>query len=132
MTKKRMKKELGKSIGAERMDSFNTGATRGNDDDKLDYEGFLSPIALKEYATYCHKHRTQVDGKIRASDNWQLGIPIFRYMKSLWRHFMDVWIAYRKWDPTINIKESLCATIFNAHGMLHEILKAEMAEKGKG
>jgi len=112
----------------ERMDSFDTGATRSNDDEKLDYEGILSPLTLREYVSYCNKHRTQADGKKRSSDNWQLGIPVSRYMKSLWRHFMDVWTAHRGWDKKIDIKESLCATIFNASGMLHEIIKAEIVD----
>jgi hypothetical protein len=110
----------------EKMSVFHTGATRSSDDGKLDYEGFLSPLALKRYAQYCHKHRTQADGKMRDSDNWQLGIPIPRYMKSLWRHFVDVWTSHRKCDDSIDLEESLCAVIFNANGMLHEILKAKV------
>ena len=53
------------------MRTFDTGATRDSDNDKLDYEGFLSPLVLRRYAEYLHKHRKQSDGKIRTSDNWQ-------------------------------------------------------------
>ncbi len=106
------------------MRTFNTGATRNNDDDKLDYEGFLSPRVLERYAQYLHKNRVQADGKLRDSDNWQKGIPTYAYMKSLWRHFMDVWkwhrLAVR--DRPEMMEEALCAVIFNASGYLFELL----------
>ncbi len=103
------------------MRRFTTGATRDGEDGKLDYEGFLSPIVLERYAQYMHKHRRQSDGTMRPSDNWQLGIPKDAYMKSLWRHFMDVWKAHR--GQKIDMDEALCALIFNAMGYLHERLK---------
>src|SRR5262249_20215749 len=55
---------------------FKTGATRDTDTGKLDYEGFLSPLVLKRYAEYMHQHRVMKDGAMRASDNWQRGIPL--------------------------------------------------------
>jgi len=114
------------------MRTFDSGATKDNDEDKFDYDGFLSPLVLQRYAEYMHKHRAQSDGKLRDSDNWQKGIPLTVYMKSLWRHFMDVWMWHRV--PTLKpylfrtldsdeIEESLCAVIFNASGYLHEVLK---------
>ena len=106
---------------------FESGATRDSDENKLDYEGFLSPIVLRRYAQYMCKHRKQSDGQLRDSDNWQKGIPIAQYMKSKWRHFMDTWSQWRaKIDHPIDqydIEESLCAELFNTMGMLHEILK---------
>jgi hypothetical protein len=110
------------------MREFETGATRDNDANKLDYDGFLSPLVLKRYAEYLHKHRVQADGKIRASDNWQKGIPLSAYMKSLWRHFMDVWTRHHYPSvkfPDMELQEALCAVIFNASGYLHELLKQE-------
>jgi hypothetical protein len=110
------------------MRQFETGATRDADDDKFDYEGFLSPTVLTRYAEYMHLHRVQKDGKLRDSDNWQKGIPIGVYMKSLWRHFMDVWKLYRtylggkKIDRYL-LEEALCACMFNVMGMLHEVSK---------
>ncbi len=105
---------------ARKMRQFETGATRDSDDDKFDYEGFLSPHALRRFAEYMHKHRHQADGKLRASDNWQKGIPLRQYMKSAWRHFMDLWLALRAddWD---NAEESACALLFNVQGILHEL-----------
>jgi hypothetical protein len=57
------------------MRNFTTGATRNSDVNKLDYEGFLSPVVLEEFAIYMQTHRKQADGKLRESDNWQKGIP---------------------------------------------------------
>lgn len=105
---------------------FETGATRDNDDKKLDYEGFLSPRVLQRYAMYMHKHRYQADGNIRDSDNWQKGIPKEAYMKSMWRHFMDVWMAWRNVGTPLTpygFQEALCALLFNVMGLLHELLK---------
>jgi len=106
-----------------KMREFETGATRDDDKDKLDFEGFLSPIVLERYAQYMHKNRVQADGKLRDSDNWQKGIPTDAYMKSKWRHFMATWVAYRYKRKGLDIEESLCAELFNTMGMLFEILK---------
>ena len=109
------------------MQKFDTGATRSADTDKPDPEGFFSPLALHAYMLYMHKHRKQSDGTLRASDNWQKGIPLNNYAKSLWRHTFDVW-AHHRGLPEIATEaqiESLCATIFNAMGYLHELLKSQ-------
>lgn len=109
----------------QQMRTFDTGATRDSEDGKLDYDGFLSPLTLRRYAEYMHKHRKQSDGKIRASDNWQKGIPLAAYMKSLWRHLIQLWANHR--NPRESYKsemeDALCAIIFNASGYLHELLK---------
>jgi len=114
------------------MASFQTGATRTSDNGKLDFEGFLSPLMLERYAQYMHKHRSTPDGGFRASDNWQLGIPLDAYMKSGWRHFFDVWKRHRglAGDPEYDMEESLCALIFNFAGYLHEVVKARIARAG--
>jgi hypothetical protein len=109
------------------MRAFATGATRSSDADKLDYEGFLSPAVLKRYATYMHKHRRDADGKLRDSDNWQKGMPRTVYMKSAWRHFVDVWTMHRsvpddgRRDPLF--EDALCALLFNVMGYLNELLE---------
>ncbi len=113
---------LNTHVGA--MRTFGTGATRNTDVNKLDYEGFLSPTVLKRYAEYLHKHRVQADGNIRESDNWQKGIPKDVYMKSAFRHFMDVWSCHRG-VGNADLEESLCATLFNLMGYLHEVLKGD-------
>ena len=109
---------------------FDTGATREQDTTKLDYEGFLSPLALTRFAAYMHKNRVQSDGSTRASDNWQKGIPLSSYMKSLWRHLMTVWCHHRKVHVLgcEDMEDALCGVIFNAQGYLHEIMKAKEGE----
>ena len=62
------------------MRKFETGATRDDDQDKIDYEGFESPEVLHRYGQYMHKHRKQADGKTRDSDNWQNGMPVKDYI----------------------------------------------------
>lgn len=113
------------------MREFDTGATRDTEEGKLDYEGFLSPAVLKRFAEYMHQHRVQADGKLRASDNWQKGIPKEAYAKSLWRHFMDFWGLHRAVTTPHGQdaqEDALCAMLFNIQGYLHELLK----EKNNG
>lgn len=112
-----------------RMRTFDTGATRDSDDGKLDYEGFLSPLVLQRYAEYMNQHRKQADGKLRDSDNWQKGIPIKQYLKSLWRHFTDVWMLVRGYRVSVTLEDALCACLFNVMGMLHEIVKARLVKE---
>ena len=107
------------------MREFDTGATRNIDKEEYDYEGFLSPRVLKRFARYMHKNRTQADGHVRESDNWQKGMPLDSYMKSGFRHFMDWWLEYRGERSRDGIEEALCGLLFNVQGYLHELLKEE-------
>lgn len=109
------------------MREFTTGATRNNDTDKFDYEGFISPLVLERYAAYMHKHRLQADGNLRDSDNWQKGIPLEAYVKSGWRHFMDWWKEHRGLPTSEGLEEALCALLFNVQGYLHETLKKRLS-----
>lgn len=104
---------------------FETGATRDIDQGKFDYEAFLSPLVIERYGAYMHKNRIQKDGSLRDGDNWQKGIPLDQYMKSLWRHFVALWKAHRGL-PAEDVEESLCAILFNASGYLHEMLKGKI------
>lgn len=115
------------------MRKFDTGATRDTDANKYDYEAFFSPLVLERRAQYMHKHRVQPDGTLRDGDNWQKGIPLAAYMKSLWRHFMDIWKGHRGLqtysDPEDRAMmiEAICAAMFNLEGYLHELLKEDEA-----
>ncbi len=104
--------------------TFKTGATRDTEQSKLDFEGFLSPLVLKRYAKYLNSHRTMSDGSTRDSDNWQKGIPLNVYMKSAYRHFIDMWMVHRKWcvDHGDFMEDAMCAVLFNVMGYLHERL----------
>jgi len=102
---------------------FETGATRSPLSNKLQYEGFLSPIVLKRYAEYMHKHRAQSNGEIRDADNWQKGIPSESAIDSMLRHVMDVWLYQRGYEREMSesLQDSLCAIIFNVSVMLLNI-----------
>ena len=105
---------------------FKTGATRNNEDGKLDYEGFVNPLVLESYAKYMHKHRHQEDGSLRDSDNWQ---KLFGEehksvcMKSAFRHFHAWWKAHRGFKTEEEIEDSINALIFNAQAYLLKVLK---------
>lgn len=114
---------------AKAMRQFDTGATRNTDEEQLDYEGFLSPLSLRRFAEYMHAHRFQADGTVRDSDNWQKGIPRESYRKSLLRHTMDVWLDGREFDSREDVENALCGVIFNAQGLLHELVKARLAKE---
>ena len=105
------------------MRKFETGATREDDTEKLDFDGFLDPVVIFRYANYLHKHRKQADGKMRDSDSWKKGMSTDVYMKSMWRHFMDVWYFHYHPDTQEQLEEALCALMFNVMGYLFEELK---------
>jgi hypothetical protein len=103
--------------------TFDTGATRDSDTGKYDIEGFLSPEVLFEFAAYMHKHRHLSDGTVRASDNWQAGIPKDVYMKSLLRHILDLWLYHREAGVSRpetgvvpSLHETLGGILFNVQG----------------
>ena len=100
---------------------FDTGATRSSDEGKLDLEGFLSPLTLLEYGRYMDSARRTPEG-VRASDNWQLGIPQEEYMKSMFRHFHAVWLKHRG-HAKGDILVDLMGLFFNVQAMAHEVIK---------
>lgn len=109
---------------------FDTGATRDTEAGKLDFEGFLSPQVLWQFAEYMDAHRVQPDGTTRPSDNWQKGIPLDAYMKSLLRHVMDLWLLHRGHEVKrpedgreVELVEALAACLFNIQGYWLELIK---------
>ena len=117
---------------------FDTGANRDTDEGKHDPEGFISPLVILEFNAYMHENRRLSDGSLRDSANWQKGIPRDVYMKSLWRHFLDVWLHHRSYghlarDP---LRKALCGLLFNVQGYLLEQIKHDMdmeqVDKGLG
>ena len=108
--------------------TFDTGATRSPDTGRYDPEGFFSPLVFERFCEYMQSHRLQTDGTLRASDNWQKGLPQSTYMKGMWRHFLHLWKRHRGFRVNDslagkNIEEDLCALLFNVQGYLHETLK---------
>jgi hypothetical protein len=77
-----------------------------------------------------HAHRVQADGNVREANNWKKGMSPEVYLESMFRHVMDLWILQEggsfidvNTDEGFQVEEALCAIMFNAEGMLHEILK---------
>lgn len=107
------------------MRQFASGATRDSDEGKLDYEGFLSPVVLRRFAEYMDEHRHCADGSLRDSDNWQRGIPVDQYLKSLIRHVFELWTLHRANHPDSakTFEDIMCAIMFNIQGMLFEYLR---------
>lgn len=114
--------------------TFSTGATRDADDQKLDYEGFYSPIVLRRFAEYMHTKRLKNIPQgmtIRQSDNWQNGMPLDSFMKSGLRHMIELWLMHDGYEAkdekgqVLDLEEVLCALIFNAQGYLFEVLKGK-------
>ena len=111
---------------------FDTGATRDTAEGKPDYEGYLSPLVIERFGQYMMKNQLQSDGSLRASDNWQKGIPKDVYMKSGWRHFMDWWRLHRSKSYLVEaMEETLSALMFNVMGYLHEHITRTRAAQGK-
>lgn len=107
---------------------FESGATRNSSDNKLDYEGFINPIVEWAFAQYMHKHRLLEDGTMRASDNWQLGIPQQELMKSAHRHWQDLRLIQRYYTVGENGKvvsklDALLGLKFNIDAMIYDELK---------
>lgn len=108
---------------------FETGATRDSDSTKPDFDGYLSPLVLERFAEYMTLHRKLPDGTTRESSNWKKGIPRDAYMKSMWRHFMDVYTSHHGGVGREDLETALCAMLFNAQGYLHEVLKERNYKK---
>lgn len=118
---KSLRDQIRDTLEAEGFRTFDSGAKRDTDHGKLDFEGFLSPVVLQRFAEYMHQNRTMSDGSLRASDDWQLGMPQDEYMKSVFRHFMELWSTHRG-VAAGDKQEILCALMFNVMGYLYEEL----------
>lgn len=104
---------------------FETGANRDSDKDKLDIEAYLSPLVLQAYSEYMYRNQYLKDGTKRDGDNWQ---NLFGEnhqavcMKSLTRHFMDLWLLHRGHEAREDIESALAGIMFNAMAIWYEIL----------
>jgi len=113
---------------------FSTGASRDTAKDKLDFEAFLSPEVLLKYAEYMHKNRKQSDGSLREGDNWQKGFGDNHFavcMKSLYRHFMDLWMEHRNLGSREGIDNAICGIMFNVMAYYHKVLMDRLKKEGK-
>lgn len=105
--------------------TFDTGATRDTEVGKMDYVGFESALVSQRFAEYMDLNRKQPDGTVRGSANWKNGIPQDAYLRSLARHMKDLELHAEGFPNAAreDIESALCAILFNARGMLFEILK---------
>lgn len=103
--------------------TFESGATRNTDANRIDPEAFMSPAVLELFSNYMNRNRTQADGSIRDGDNWQKGIPRTAYMKSMWRHFLDVWKNHRGLSTPEDQLTNLMGLMFNVMGYAYELLQ---------
>ncbi len=104
--------------------TFASGATRDTDTGKPDYDGYLHPLTVKRFGAYMLKHQTLRDGSQRSSSNWTKGIERSAYVSSLMRHVEDV-RRHQHGYPEAAVEpmeEALCAVLFNAQGLLLEVL----------
>lgn len=110
---------------------FNTGATRDTAEGKLYFSRFESALVSKRFAQYMDKNRVQSDGNLREPDNWKKGIPEESYFESLDRHMKDLELIKEGFprEAREDIESALCAIIFNARGLLYEILKRQYKSK---
>lgn len=108
---------------------FPTGASRNNDTNKLNYEGFFCPLFKKAFATYMHKHTFLEDGSQRRADNWQKGIPTESAMESLLRHVEDLHSEYRGYGSRDGIEEALGGIIFNTQVIWSQLEKNKLKNK---
>ena len=115
-------------FGTGKLRRFDTGATRNDDHDKIDFSRCLSPLAIGAFGAYMHKERNLPDGTVRAPDDWKKGIPLDSYMSSMWRHLFCVWSIHDGYSNEDKI-EALCGLMFNVQGMLHETIKHQTDDK---
>lgn len=102
---------------------YEGGGLRSSDE-KPDYEAMLSPGAMEAYAEYMFMNSFLEDGGRRDEDNWQSGVPLKRWLKSLFRHVFALHKLFREEGCLqLHILVACCAIIFNAFGFLHEFVK---------
>lgn len=115
---------------ADQLKAYDTGAYRDADTGKVDFEGHLCPLTLEAYGEWLDTKRTMSDGSRRAADNWQLGMSSADYMRSLWRHFLQLWKLHRghpvyKNGKPVTKREAACAILFNTFGYLRNVIVEE-------
>lgn len=109
--------------------SFDTGATRDNDNGKLNFEGALSPSVLWAFTAYMASHSVMKDGTVRAADNWQKGFPDDVLFQCLMRHVFDLWMLHRGHDVIrpedgheVDWNDALGGAMFNLQAIWHKQL----------
>lgn len=122
---------LGNDTGIVKMVQMPSGATRSSAEGKLNIMGTFSPAVLTRVAQHMAENR-KASPNDRDEGDWKKGIPTDRYLDSLLRHVLSVWGYFE--GPVANkeaLERELCSVIFNAQGMLDNLLKSEGAGSAK-
>ena len=112
------------------MRKFLSGATRDNDEQKINIIDSFSPLVLRRFAQFMRDHNIKGGELKRNEANWKKGMPKQSYIESKARHFLDAWITHEGYEDG-DIEEMLCADLFNTMGHLHELLVAKLKKKTK-
>lgn len=107
-----------------------TGATRDTSANKPEYHRYFSPKTFERFGRFMLEHQIDSKGNYRPGNNWQKGMPREWFVSSLFRHYVEVWQRFE--DGTLEGKEAedaLCALIFNAQGLLLELLLGRDVEE---
>jgi hypothetical protein len=94
---------------------FDSGAKRDSDTEKEDYIESISWLTLRRLAFYMKSKE-----KLYGRGNWQKGIPIEEYEKSMMRH-LQKYFCKKYYDIDIEPGvDHLAAALFNLQGLIHE------------
>lgn len=115
--------KTGKTGGDGTLRVSSTGATRDTSANKPEYHRYFNPKTFARFGQYMLEHQVDPRGNYRPGNNWQMGMPREWFVGSLLRHYVEVWERFE--NDTLDGKDgedALCAIIFNAQGLLLELL----------
>ena len=124
---KLLEDSAGVTVDTGQVRTFATGAVRGTQQGKLDYEGYFTHRFFEGYGDYMERNSHLPDGTVRDSDNWQKGFPIESFVKSGWRHMVGWWKGHRTGKPDL---DACYGVVFNAIGYIDQTLKEQGESNG--
>lgn len=93
---------------------WETGAIRGSEEGKLDYNETISYSAMRRYADYMTGKK-----KLYWAWNFKKWIPTSSYEQSMLRHINEYMEnKYEEWNLELE-QDKLCAILFNIFGIIH-------------
>lgn len=113
--------------------NFDTGAIRDNDENKINYQGALSPLVLEAYGAYIQKHSLLPDGTRRNNKNWQNLFGTHEEhrqvcIESAWRHFIDLLMEHDGYNSRDGLDEAIGGLMFNIQAYWFSVLKERKGE----
>ena len=115
------------------MRKFKTKATRDSDDGKINY-AHISAIADRMYCEYMHSNRIQKNGKLRAADNYKLGMPFKVFLKSFNGHLQDLkllleGVEVMEGKKQLTFFDAIMGIRFNLDGLMMETMRGKKLER---